>query len=114
MLLPSRNPPADGRIGKMERDGSTRIHWQAEDYVAIHVYARFWPPDEAARFAQQVADVALTNRTVADLRRSLRRDLGGSAFEMEAPDADAPDRRVRISFHPPRGAPNPDPDLGGF
>lgn len=98
----------------MQPDGSTRIDWHAEDYVAIHVYARFWPPEDAAHFAQQVANVALVNRTVADLRRALRRELGGSAFEMEAPDADAPDRRVRISFHPPRGTPNPDPDLGGF
>jgi len=61
-----------------------------------------------------VADVALTNRTLADLRRGLRRDLGGSAFEMEAPDADAPDRRVRVAFHPPQGTPNPDPDVGGL
>jgi hypothetical protein len=98
----------------MEPDGSVRIGWQAEGYVAIHVYARFWPRAQADRFAQQVADVALTNRTIADLRRALRRELGGSAFEMEAPDADAPDRRVRISFHPPRGEPNPDAEVPGF
>jgi hypothetical protein len=98
----------------MEADGSVRIGWHAEGYVAIHVYARFWPRSEMDRFAQRVADVALTNRTVADLRRGLRGELGGSAFEMEAPDADAPDRRVRISFHPPRGEPNPDPALPGL
>jgi hypothetical protein len=54
-----------------------------------------------------VADVALTNRTVHDLRRGLRQSYGGT-FDMEAPDQDAPDRRVLISFHPPRGEPNPD------
>jgi hypothetical protein len=95
----------------MQPDGSERIEWHADGYVAIHVYARFWPREEVARFAQQVADVALTHRSVADLRRALRRELGGATFEMEAPDADAPDQRVRITFHPPRGTPNPDPDV---
>jgi hypothetical protein len=90
-----------------------RIEWQAEGYVAIHVYARFWPAKDLGRLARHVADVALTNRTVADLRRGLRRELGGT-FDLQAPDADTPDRRVRVSFHPPPGTPNPDPDLAGF
>ena len=84
-----------------------RIHWQADGYEAIHVYGRFWPPDEVRNRASGVADVALTNRTVHDLRSGLRQRFGGS-FDMEAPDQDAPDRRVVISFHPPRGEPNPD------
>lgn len=92
----------------MEQDGSVRIAWQADDYDAIHVYARFWSPAELRRFAGSVADVALTNRSVADLRRELRREFAGQ-FEMEAPDADAPDRRVAVRFHPPPGTPNPDP-----
>ena len=92
----------------MEPDGSLRIAWHAEGYVAIHVYARFWPAVDLRRFAGAVADVALTNRSLADLRRGLRTEFGG-AFEMEAPDADAPDRRVAIRFHPPPGTPNPDP-----
>lgn len=96
----------------MEQDGSVRISWQAEGYVAIHVYARFWPREDLGRFAQQVADVALTHRTLAELRRGLRRELAGSLFDIEAPDSDAPDRRVRISFHPPPGTPNPDPEVG--
>ena len=91
----------------MEPDGSIRIAWHAQDYVAIHVYARFWPPAQVGDFARGVADAALTNRTVADLRRDLRRRFPGM-FEMEAPDADAPDRRVRVNFHPPRGEANPD------
>ena len=84
-----------------------RIAWEADGYVAIHVYARFWPARTVAEFARGVADVALTNRTATDLRRALRA-LHPGEFEIEAPDADAPDRRVRISFHPPRGEPNPE------
>ena len=91
----------------MEQDGSVRIAWQAEGYVAIHVYARFWPSETLADYARAVADDALTNRTVSELRRALRARFPGE-FDMEAPDADALDRRVRISFHPPRGEPNPE------
>jgi hypothetical protein len=91
----------------VEPDGSVRIAWQAEGYDAIHVYARFWPNATLAEYARGVADIALTNRSVAELRRSLRARYPGQ-FDIEAPDADAPDTRVRISFHPPRGEPNPD------
>lgn len=91
----------------VEDDGSVRIHWQAEGFVAIHVYARFWPSSEVARRASGVADVALTNRTVHDLRRGLRQHFGGG-FTLQAPDEDAPDRRVAVFFDPPVGQPNPD------
>jgi hypothetical protein len=91
----------------MEPDGSVRIAWNADGYVAIHVYARFWPRETLNDYVRGVADAALTNRTIADLRRALRAEFPGE-FEMEAPDADAPDHRVRISFHPPRGEPNPE------
>ncbi|MDP8905211.1 MAG: hypothetical protein M3N29_07840 [Chloroflexota bacterium] len=91
----------------IQRDGSMRIAWQAEGYVAIHVYAQFWPHEALADFASQVADAALTNRTVPDLRRELRRRFGGT-FDLQAPDEDAPDRRVVVAFHPPPGEPNPD------
>ena len=91
----------------MEQDGSVRIAWLAEGYEAIHVYARFWPSGEVQRRAQAVADAALTNRTVHDLRRTLRQRFDGT-FTMQAPDEDAPDRRVAIFFDPPRGEPNPD------
>lgn len=91
----------------MEHDGSVRIHWQADGFEAIHVYARFWPSGEVQRRAQTVADVALTNRTVHDLRRGLRLHFGGG-FQLRAPDEDAADRRVAIFFDPPRGVPNPD------
>ncbi len=92
----------------MESDGSVRIAWNADGYEAIHVYARFWPSGVVAERALGVADVALTNRTVHDLRVGLR-DLFGAAFQLQAPDEDAPDRRVAIFFDPPRGKPNPDP-----
>ena len=92
----------------MEDDGSVRIAWQAEGFVAIHVYARFWPSTEVARRASSVADIALTNRTVHDLRRGLRQQFG-SGFTLQAPDEDAPDRRVAVFFDPPMGEPNPDP-----
>ncbi|HWH24436.1 MAG TPA: hypothetical protein VNW68_06045 [Candidatus Limnocylindria bacterium] len=91
----------------MEADGSIRISWQADGFEAIHVSAPFWPAVELAEFARGVADVALINRTVHDLRRGLRATFGGR-FDIQSPDADAPDRRVLIVFHPPPGTPNPD------
>jgi len=84
-----------------------RIYWQVEGFDAIHVYARFWPSEEVQRRASAVADVALTNRTVHDLRRGLRQRFGGT-FSLQAPDEDAPDRRVAVFFDPPAGVPNPD------
>jgi hypothetical protein len=91
----------------VEQDGSVRIAWNADGFEAIHVQARFWPDDHLQRLAQVVADVALTNRTLHDLRRGLRTRFGGT-FDVQAPDEDAPDRRVLISFHPPRGEPRPE------
>ncbi len=93
----------------MEADGSVRIAWLADGFEAIHVYARFWPTDEVQRRARGVADVALMNRTVHDLRRGLRQAFGGG-FDLHAPAADTPDRRVAVFFDPPMGTPNPDPD----
>lgn len=84
-----------------------RIAWLADGFVAIHVYARFWPSDEVARRASGVADVALTNRTVHDLRRGLRQQFGAN-FSLQAPDEDAPDRRVAVFFDPPVGPGNPE------
>ena len=105
--------PADSYCARqnwgVEPDGSVRIAWNAEGFEAIHVYARFWPVDEVQRRAEGVADVALTNRTVDDLRRGLRQRFGGS-FSLQAPDEDAPDRRVAVFFDPPPGEPRPDED----
>src|SRR3954451_20537752 len=91
----------------MESDGSVRIAWMADGFEAIHVYARFWPSTVVAERAQDVADVALTNRTVHDLRRGLRARFAGT-FQLQAPDEDAPSSRVAIFFDPPLGDPNPD------
>jgi len=99
---------SSGENWGVEQDGSIRIAWSAEGFEAIHVYARFWPNEELSLRAQQVADVALTNRTVQDLRRGLRERFGAAEFEFQSPDEDAPDRRVAIFFVPPRGVPNPD------
>lgn len=86
----------------MQDDDSVRIAWAAEGFEAIHVYARFWPPDEVRRRAQGVADIALVNRNLHDLRRVLRQQFGGT-FSLQAPDEDAPDKRVAVFFDPPRG-----------
>lgn len=105
--------PADsycaGQNWVVEADGSVRIAWHAEGFEAIHVYARFWPSQEVQRRARGVAEVALTNRTIHDLRRGLRERFGGG-FDLQAPDEDAPDRRVAVFFDPPAGMPNPDED----
>ena len=108
----SGRQPARSYCGRqnvlVEMDGSVRIAWNAEGFEAIHVYARFWPSGEVERRARLIADVALTNRTLHDLRRGLRHAFGGG-FDLQAPDEDAPDRRVAVFFDPPAGTPNPDP-----
>jgi hypothetical protein len=93
----------------MQEDDSVRIAWLADGFEAIHVYARFWPSDEVARRAAGVADIALMNRTFHDLRRGLRLRFGAT-FSLQAPDEDAPDRRVAVFFDPPVGPPNPEAD----
>ena len=93
----------------MQDDDSVRIAWAAEGFEAIHVYARFWSPDELRRRAQGVADVALLNRNLHGLRRGLRQTFGGT-FSLQAPDEDAPDKRVAVYFDPPRGESNPNDD----
>lgn len=93
----------------MQDDDSVRIAWTAEGFEAIHVYARFWPLEDARWRAQGVADIALVNRNLHDLRRGLRQ-LFGATFSLQAPDENAPDKRVAIFFDPPRGLPNPNED----
>jgi hypothetical protein len=92
----------------METDGSVRIAWNAEGFEAIHVYARFWPSEEVHRRAQGVADVALTNSNRPTTCGADMRAHFGGGFDLQAPDEDAPDRRVAVFFDPPRGIPNPD------
>jgi hypothetical protein len=87
-------------------DGSRRIAWSADGFEAIDVYARWGGPDELEAFARAVADVALLDRTVDDLRTALRRRFPGQFDLIE--DTRPGSRRVVISLHPPPGIPNPD------
>ena len=92
----------------LQQDGSIRIAWQADGFEAIFVRARFRPQPELDDLAKSVADAALLERTLTDLRTALRaRYPGGFDLVTDEP-VDAPGR-VIVSFHPPPGKPNPDP-----
>lgn len=92
----------------LQPDGSIRIAWQADGFEAILVRARFRPAVELEAFARSVADMALLERTLADLRTALVKRFPG-AFDLVADERVASEGRVIVSFHPPRGEPNPDP-----
>lgn len=91
----------------IEPDGSVRISWSADGFEAIHVLARFRQRDELAEFARRIADEALFNRSLADLRIALRAAYPG-AFDLIAHEHDRAGPHVVVRFHPPRGIPNPD------
>ena len=92
----------------LQQDGSIRIAWQADGFEAIFVRARFRPAWELDDFAAGVADVALLERTLPDLRTALRKHYPG-AFDLLTDEPMSAPGRVIVSFHPPRGEPNPDP-----
>jgi hypothetical protein len=92
----------------LQQDGSIRIAWQADGFEAIFVRARFRPARELDGFARTVADVALLERTLSDLRNTLRKHYPGQ-FDLLTDEPVARPGRVIISFHPPPGEPNPDP-----
>jgi hypothetical protein len=92
----------------IELDGSVRIAWLADGFEAILVRARFRPRREVEAFARGVADVALLERTLPDLRRALRSRFPG-AFDLVTHESAASPWQVIVSFHPPPGEPNPDP-----
>ena len=92
----------------LQHDGSIRIAWQADGFEAIYVRARFRPGDELESFAMGVADLALLERTLPDLRTALRKRYPG-AFDLVTDEPVARPGRVIVSFHPPRGEPKPDP-----
>jgi hypothetical protein len=92
----------------LERDGSVRIAWTADGFEAILVRARFRPRQQLDAFARDVADVALLERSLPDLRRALRSRFPG-AFDLITHEPSAAPWQVIVSFHPPRGEPNPDP-----
>jgi hypothetical protein len=94
--------------GMLQHDGSIRIAWQVGPFEAIHVRARFRPSRELEALARGVADVALLERSLADLRSGLRAAYPG-AFELVTHEAPEGPWHVVVSFHPPPGEPNPDP-----
>jgi hypothetical protein len=93
----------------IEPDGSVLIAWHADGFEAIRVRARFRPREELEAFARGVADAALLERSLGDLRAALRRAYPG-AFDLIAREPSSGPRHVVITFHPPKGAPNPDPE----
>jgi hypothetical protein len=92
----------------LQQDGSIRIAWQAGGFEAIFVRARFRPAPDLNDYAKNVADVALLERTLPDLRSALRKRYPGE-FDLITDEPVSAPWRVIISFHPPRGQPNPDP-----
>ncbi|CAN5618447.1 hypothetical protein BH23CHL8_BH23CHL8_15690 [soil metagenome] len=92
----------------LQPDGSHSIAWRADGYESIVVRARFRPAAELEAFARGVADVALLERTLPDLRSALRRAFPG-AFDLVTRESAAAPWQVVVTFHPPRGEPNPDP-----
>lgn len=92
----------------LQQDGSIRIAWQADGFEAILVRARFRPAGELHDFAKVVADVALLERTLPDLRTALRSRYPGE-FDLVTDEPVSTPGRVIVTFHPPRGEPNPDP-----
>jgi len=92
----------------LQHDGSIRIAWQADGFEAILVRARFRPPAQLHAYARGVADVALLERSLPDLRAALRACYPG-AYDLITDQPVGGPWRVIVSFHPPPGEPNPDP-----
>jgi hypothetical protein len=92
----------------LQPDGSIRIAWHNELFDAVVVRARFRPRSELDAFAREVADLALLERTLPDLRTALRKHFPGE-FDLITQESTTAPWHVVVSFHPPRGEPNPDP-----
>jgi hypothetical protein len=105
-MSPSTVGPYHGRM--LQHDGSIRIAWQADGFEAIFVRARFRPSVQLQALAVGVADVALLERTLPDLRTALRKQYPGE-FDLLTDEPVSTPSHVIVSFHPPRGEPNPDP-----
>jgi hypothetical protein len=90
----------------VELDGSIRIAWSAEGHDMIRVYAPRRPPEELAAFARRVADHALVNRSVRELRVVLRSEFDAT-FDIDSRRARVGDPPfVLVRLHPPPGIPN--------
>jgi hypothetical protein len=92
----------------LQPDGTIAIAWHADGYETVLVRARHRPSKELEGFAREVADVALLERSLADLGTALRRRFPG-AFDLHTVEPASGSWRVVVSFHPPRREPNPDP-----
>jgi hypothetical protein len=91
----------------IEPDGSVRIDWQADGFEAIFVHARVRARQELEDYARGVADAALFERTIADLRVALRKAFPGE-FDLTTREPAAGSWRVDVRFHPPRREGRPD------
>ncbi|HET7676750.1 MAG TPA: hypothetical protein VFK38_02780 [Candidatus Limnocylindrales bacterium] len=92
-------------------ESAVRIAWTAEGYETITVLAPRRSREELDNFARGVADEALLNRSLHGLRSALRQRFDGT-FEFDHRRRDGEGRPiVLVKLHPPRGQPNPDPDL---
>lgn len=91
-------------------EAGVRIAWSADGFDLIQVQARWRSREEFETFARGVADAALFNRTLPELRSALRREFPG-LFDLETIRHGADGARVMVRFHPPPGRPNPDPHL---
>jgi hypothetical protein len=100
--------PAPYHEDMLQPDGSIRIAWYNERFDAVVVRARFRPREELDAFAREVADVALLERLLPDLRTALRKRFPGE-FDLMTQESMSAPWQVVVSFHPPRGDPNPDP-----
>lgn len=92
----------------LQPDGTMRIAWVSGRYDAIIVRARFRSPRELEGYAREVADVALLERTPAELGTALRHRFPG-AFDLTTREPSGGPWQVVVSFHPPAGEPNPEP-----
>jgi len=94
----------------IDLEAGVRIAWAADGFELIHVQARWRPREELEIFARSVADAALYNRTLGELRTALSREFPG-LFELETARHDDRAARLIVRFHPPPGRPNPDPHV---
>jgi hypothetical protein len=92
----------------VELDGSIRIAWSADAHDGIRVYAPRRGRQELTSFARRVADHALVNRSVRELRVALRQEFDGT-FDIESRRERAGATPfVMVELHPPPGVPSPE------
>lgn len=98
----------------MELDGSVIIAWDADGFSAIQIRAPRRTVDELQAFARAVADAALVHRSASALRAALRAHLPadpGFDLEPRARHRYPGEPHLLVTLRPPRGEPNPDPEI---